>query len=203
VSAQPPKDDLQNIWQNQGEGAATMSLQEFQARLRKLQSKSKHDGAKNIIVGIGIVSIFAFNFFRTEAPLNRFALLLFILGTVIGVIPHILALKAGIGSATSADDVAMSSGIQFYRRLLEPRRTYDKWTAVCLLLIFFGVVLILVPTVSRQIADPNSNTSIRNILPFSVIAVVWCVSFFVFRRRHQRWLQRELELLSALEKENP
>jgi hypothetical protein len=74
--------------------------------------------------------------------------------------------------------------------------------AVFLLLMFFGVLLVVVPMVSRQIEDPNSPVSIRNILHFSILMVGWGISFIFMRRRQQRWIRRELELLSMLEKEN-
>ena len=73
---------------------------------------------------------------------------------------------------------------------------------VFLLLMFLGVLLIVLPMVSKQIEDPNSRVSIRSILPFSILMIGWAISFIFMRRRQQRWIRRELALLSILEKEN-
>ena len=65
-----------------------------------------------------------------------------------------------------------------------------------------AVLLVLLPMLSKQIEDPNSRVSIRSILPFSILMIGWAISFIFMRRRQQRWIQRELELLSMLQKEN-
>jgi hypothetical protein len=94
-----------------------------------------------------------------------------------------------------------TSGVDYYRRLLDPQRSMEKWTAVCLLLIFFGLMLILLPMTARLIDDPNRPAPIIRILPFSILAVAWGIATILGRRRHQRWVRRELEFLSALERE--
>ena len=179
-----------------------MSVHDFQEKLRKLQSKTRRDALKNLLIGFVIIAIFVSIFARAVAPLERFAFGLWILGTLAAVIPYVNALRNGKQRGNPAE-LAMTTGIGFYRRLLEPQREYEKWTALCLLLIFFGLMVMLVPMVSNQIANPNARVSIRNILPFSLILVAWGISFVVLRRRHQKWLRRELELLSTLEREHP
>jgi hypothetical protein len=47
--------------------------------------------------------------------------------------------------------------------------------AVFLLLIFFSMILILIPFVVNQLENPNSRASIRNILPFSALLILWAV----------------------------
>ena len=177
-------------------------MYEFQERLRKLQSKNRLNTFKNLVIGFVVLAIFVSIFIRAEAPLERVGFGLWILGTLVLVFPHVVALWNG-AQGGDPTELGMTTGLRFYRRLLEPHRAYAKWTAVSLLLIFFGMMLILIPMVSRQIADPNSRVSIRNILPFSLILVTWGVSFVLLRRRQQRWLRRELELLSTLETEHP
>ena len=179
-----------------------MSLHEFREKLRKLQSKSKYTSLTNLLVGLAIVVILSSYLWRAEAPLERFAFSLFILGNLAFLLPHSVALWKGARRGNPAPDIAMTTGIQFYRRLLAPQRTFEKGMAVGLLLIFFGMMLFMIPEVSRAIQNPNSRVSIRNIMPISIILVAWGVSAIVLRRRHQRWLRRELEMLSALEREN-
>ena len=180
-----------------------MSLHEFQEKLRKLQSKSRRESIRSILIGLAVLIVFVSFFVRVEAPLERFAFGLFILGTLAATVPYVSALWKGPQRENPAPDLGMTTGIRFYKRLLEPQRTYETWTAVCLFLIFFGVMLILLPMVAAQIENPNSRVSVRNILPFSLILVAWGVSFVIMRRRRLRWLRREWELLSTLEKENP
>ena len=179
-----------------------MSLHEFRENLRKLRAKSRREGLRNMVLGAGVLALFTLTFGQATAPLQRFSFVLIVLGTVAAVVPDVLALWRGVRSSNPAPDIAMTTGIQFYRRLLEPQSTRDTWNAVCLLLIFFSLMLILLPGVSNQIENPNSRVSIRSILPFSLILVAWGVSFIVLRRRQQRGLRRELEMLSTLEKEN-
>ena len=202
MSTQPPVNDPRDIWQGQSQEQTNMSLHEFREKLRRLQSKSRRDSLKSLVIGLAVLGVFVAILVRTEAPLERFALGLFALGTLAAVFPHFIALWKGARRGNPAPDMAMTTGIEFYRRLLEPQRTYETGAAVCLLLIFFGLMLILLPAVSHQIENPSSRVSIRNILPFSIILIIWGVSFVVLRRRHQRWRRRELDQLSTLEKEN-
>jgi uncharacterized membrane protein (DUF485 family) len=202
MSTQPPQDDPRHIWQSHGPNPPSMSPRGFHVRLRMLQSKSKRHSVRSVLIGLVVLAIFAVVLARTQAPLERFALALFILGTLTIMCPHVLTLWRGAQVANREPDIAMTPGIDYYRRLLEPQRAYDSWTAVFLLLMFFGVLLVLLPMVSKQIEDPNSRVSIRSILPFSILMIGWAISFIFMRRRQQRWIRRELELLSILEKEN-
>jgi hypothetical protein len=205
MTTQPPANDPRNIWQNQSleQGEQTnMSLQDLRERLRRLQAKSRREGVGETVIGLAVLAVFAAVFVRADAVLERFAFGLFILGTLAAVVPHTVQAWRNRRRENLAPEMAMTTCIQFYRRLLEPNRTYEQWTAVCLLLIFFGMMLILLPMVSSQIQNPTSGVALRNILPFSLILVFWGVSFILIRRRHQRWLRRELEILAALEREN-
>ena len=179
-----------------------MSLHEFREKLRKLRSKSRREGLRNLVLGAGVLVLFTLTFGQATAPLQRFAFVLIVLGTVAAVVPDVLALWRGVRSSNPEPNIAMTTGIQFYRRMLEPQSARDAWTAVCLLLIFFSLMLILLPEVSNQIENPNSRVSIRSIIPFSLILVAWGISFIVLRRRQLRALRRELEMLSTLERDN-
>lgn len=203
MSNQPPANDPRNIWQNQSWEQTNMSLQDLRERLRQLQAKSRREGIRETAIGLAVLAVFSVVFARADAPLERFAFGLFISGTLAAFLPHTVQAWKNRRRGNLAPEMALTTCIQFYRRLLEPRRTYEKWTAVCLLLVFFGMMLILLPMVSNQIENPASQVSVRSILPFSIILALWGLTFILMRRRHQRWLRRELEILSALEKENP
>jgi len=199
----PPLNDPQNIWQGQESERKTMSFNEFQERLRNLRSQSRRKSLSNVGIGSVVLLVFVRFLMRTEAPLAQFAISLWILGLVAAILPHVVTLWKGAVRENPAPDMAMTTGLQFYRRLLEPQPFYEKGVALFLLLAFIGVMLLLIPSVARQIEDPNSRVSLRPWVPFLVIIVAWGVTYIAVRRRQQRWVRRELDLLSNLERENP
>jgi uncharacterized membrane protein len=198
----PPLNDPQNIWQGQSSERTTMSFNEFQERLRRVQSISRRQSLRSLAIGLAVLIFFVSALMRTEAPLAQFALGLFIIGVLAAVLPHVVTLWKGAQQRNPASDMALTTSIQFYRRLLEPQRIYERGVAVFLLLAFVGMLLLIIPVVARQIEDPNSRISLRPWVPFLVILLGWGVAFLTVRRRQQRWVRRELELLSTLEKEN-
>ncbi len=203
MSTRPPQHDPLDIWQSQEGNHITMSLHDFQERLRKLRIKSRRDGVKTLVIGAVSLVILISIFLRTDELLQRFAWGLMILGVGIAMVPHVIGLWKGAQMGNPAPGMAMTTGIQAYRQLLRPRRSEETWGALTLLLTLFGLMLILLPMVAGLLNDPNREAPFVRILPFSLILVAWGVSFVIGRRRRQAWLRRELELLSNLEKENP
>src|SRR4051812_49103452 len=91
----PPWNDPQDMWQSQSPEPGTMSLNEFQARLRNLRAKSRRNNIRNLLLVSAVILLFVSILIRTEQPLAQFALGLWILGVLAIAVPIVASLWRG------------------------------------------------------------------------------------------------------------
>ena len=98
-------------------------------------------------------------------------------------------------------DAGLSSGLEFCRREIERQRDLLRRG----LLWVFGPMLLAISTLilALVMAGTRNQGIFPNGLPFLILVVVWIIAYFAIRLREQRALQRELDELSEIERENP
>ena len=113
-------------------------------------------------------------------------------------------LNRGMWSAILPEDAALSTGIASYRREVERRRSLSGR----FMLWGFGPVVFAIASLIMLILSLGTDggislkESLLKMTPFLTLLVIWLVGIFVIRMRDRRALQREIEQLNDIEKEN-
>jgi hypothetical protein len=193
-----PGDSPENIWLNQRTNVPAMTLKLIQQRSRDLRDKTRRKllGTLAGPLAAGFFYAFGVKEFATVRqvlhPLFAFALAWSLAG--------LYFLNRGMWSAVMPGDAGLSTGLEFCRREVERQRDLLRrvllWSLgpVMLAIGTFILALAMVGTKDRGIF-PNG-------LPFLVLVVLWVVAYFVLRWREQRELEREIDELNDVEKEN-
>ncbi|MEO7144989.1 MAG: hypothetical protein ABI165_15940 [Bryobacteraceae bacterium] len=107
-------------------------------------------------------------------------------------------LNRGKWSGAVPGDTGLSAGLEFCRREIERRRDYFRgvlrWS--------FGPVLLAIGTFILALAINAGRGIFPKAMPFMTLVVVWIAAYLVKRAREQRELQREIDELNAIEREN-
>jgi hypothetical protein len=100
-----------------------------------------------------------------------------------------------------APDATVGTSLAFYRSELERRRDWGRHEArrAGLLFCLAGVAMVLAPPVLRS---PDALRELAKAAPFLALLSIWAVAFLFQRRSCQQKLTREIEELSAFEREN-
>ena len=189
-----PENDPRAIWQNQPGEPSVMTLEKIRRKVRELHAKTRKQLLGNLAVLLVVVAFYAFGIeqFPALKPLFAFAIAWSLAG--------LYFLNRGMWSAAMPGDAGLSTGLEFYRREVERRRYLLRRV----LLWSFGPVLLAIGTFILAIAT----TGVRdrgifpNAVPFMALVVIWIAAYFVIRMREQRELQREIDELNDIEKEN-
>jgi hypothetical protein len=194
-------DDLSNndpktIWQNQPTEASTMTLEKIRLQARELHAKTRRELLRNIVATLLAVTICGFGLAWAHDTVERAAFAAAIAWALAGQ----YVLNRGMWSATLPGDAALTTGLEFYRREIERRRDFFRralrWSFGPAVLALGAFILLLVKS---GIGSPGG---LRKAIPFMSLAVVWLAAFFVIRIQRQRGLQREIDELNDIEREN-
>jgi hypothetical protein len=101
-------------------------------------------------------------------------------------------------SEATPADAALSTGLQFYRREITRRRDFFRRV----LLWSFGPVLLAIGTFILALVKVSDRGIFPNAMPFMALVVIWIAAYFIIRMREQRELQRALDELNDIEREN-
>lgn len=193
---EPPTNDPMNIWQSQPTEPSKMTLEEIRRKAQELQTKTRREFLANAAMSLALIAFCAWSFAKSNSGVQRTGFALAIAWSVIAQHPGYRRMR----SATLAGDAALASSLEFYRRELERRRDQFRqpWRW------FLGPILIaigsfLLPAVMGVIRNPDL---FPNMVPFLVLFSVWIAIFFTKTNREVRRLQREIDELNALEREN-
>jgi hypothetical protein len=173
-----------------------MTLEIIRRKARDLHARTRRELLGNIAILLLAIGLSGFGIAWAPDPVQRAAFALVIAWSLLGQ----YALNRGMWSPILPGDAALTTGLEYYRRELERRayllRRVLRWSFGPIVL---GVVAFYVPTVWREIRKRGMRPEM---FPFLVLFVIWLVAWFVIRMREQRKLQRELDELIAIEKEN-
>lgn len=193
----PSLDDMKNLWRNQMTEAPQISLQRFRRKAYKLQKKARREVYALSALAAILVSSFLFALTQTQGTVQRIGLGLLAAWALLLPFQAYRMLRL----TAPASDATLATSVAFYRRQLERHRDYHwhiwRWGVVPFLL---GGAVYGWPVFVGLAANPKL---LPNILPFSVLLVVWVAAFFYLRRRRVRKLRRKLDILDELQKEIP
>lgn len=173
-----------------------MTLEKIRQKARELHAKTRRQlfGTLAMPLVVGFFYAFGIKQFpqmqRVLQPLFAFALVWSLAG--------LYFLNRGKWSEAMPGDAGFSAGLEFCRREIERRRDYFRRV----LLWSLGPMLLAIGTFLIALAMIAGRQIFPNAMPFMTLVVVWMAAYFVIRVRQQRELQREIDELNAIEREN-
>jgi hypothetical protein len=192
----PSGNDPKTIWQNQPVEPSAMTLETIRRKARELHAKTRRELIGNIAAPLAVVVFAGLGVAIFDDSPQRTVFALALAWALAGQ----YFLHRGMWSATLPGDAALTTGLEFYRREIERRRYLFrrvlKWSFGPMVL---AIGALLLPIVTGGIAERGAY---RNMIPFLTLLALWLVGFFVVRMRQQRELQREIQELNDIEREN-
>jgi hypothetical protein len=202
-----PMNDPQSVWQNQPSEPLKMSATDLRRKALEARPKARFAMLFIIIVGIVCCVVFASSFARAHAALARMGYALVSLSMIYAAYHAYKWTWPG----NLPEGAPIDTCLEFYRRELERQRDYSHrwWRSGLPVLTLLGVVMAAVGTGSRN-APPRwllalgaNKHPLLNALPFLLALAIWVVAFLILRKKQgPKILQREIEELRALEREN-
>ncbi|MGI8744197.1 MAG: hypothetical protein ACR2NN_16810 [Bryobacteraceae bacterium] len=189
-------DDLRTIWQNQPTEASTMTLEKIRQKARELHAKTRRELLGTLTVPLVVALFYAFGI-KQFPPLQQVLQPLFAFALAWSL-AGLYFLNRGKWSGAMPGDSGFSAGLELCRREIERRRDYFRHV----LLWSFGPVLLVIGTFILALAIVAGRGIFPNAMPFIMLVVVWIAAYFVIRVRKQRELQREIDELNDIEREN-
>lgn len=189
-------DDPKTIWQSQPTEASTMSLVLIRQKARELRAKARRQLLGTLVVPVVVALFYAFciqQFPQLRGLLHSlFALAL--AWSLVGL----YFLHRGMRPGAMPGDAAFNTGLEFCRRELERQRDVLR----LLLLWSFGPVVMALGTISLAFAIVAGPDIFPKAAPLMTLMVAWIAAYLVIRVRQQRKLQREINELNNVEREN-
>jgi hypothetical protein len=191
-------DDPRKTWQNQPTEPSGMTLEKIKQKARELHTETRRQLWGTLAGPPAVAVCYAFGIIQFPAlrqvlhPLFAFALAWSLVG--------LYFLNRGMWSAVMPGDAGFNTGLEFCRREIERRRYLLRRV----LLWSFGPVLLAIGTFILALAMIASRGRglFPKALPFLTLVIVWIVGYFVVRLREHHQLQRELDELNEIEREN-
>lgn len=193
-----PGDVPKNIWLNQPTGIPTMTLKLIQQRSRDLRARTRRK-LLGTLAGPLAASLFYAYGMKEFAPLRQVLQPLFAVALAWSL-AGLYFLNRGMWSAVMPGDAGLSTGLEFCRREIERQRDLVRRV----LLWTFGPIMLTIGTFILALAmvSTKGRGLFPNGLPFLIAIVVWIFAYFTIRVREQRDLQREIDELNDIEREN-
>ena len=187
------QNDPKEIWQNQPTEPSAMTMEKIRQKARELHAKTHRELLGNLAMPLIVITFSGFGIARTDDPWQRMAFALAILWSLTGQ----YFLNRGMWARTPLGDATFTTGLEFYRQEIKRRRNLFgrilQWS--------FGPVVFAIGALILAIGIGNRDL-FRKMAPFTALVVVWIAGVFVVRMRGQRELQREIEELNKIEKQN-
>jgi hypothetical protein len=187
-----PENDPRRIWQNQPTEPSVMTAEKIQQKVRELRTRTQRQLLGNLAVLFFVVAIYSVGITRFPPLKPLFA------APIAWSLAGLYFLNRGMWPGAMPGDPASSTGLQSYRREIALRR--DLFQRV--LLWSFAPVLLAIGMFVVALVKVSDRGIFPNALPFMTLVVIWIVAYFVIRMREQRELQREIDELNEIEREN-
>lgn len=189
-------DDPKNIWQNQPIEASRVNLILIRQKARELQRRARRRLLTTLTVPLVVAFFFVFSI-STLPHLGRLVHSLFAF-TLAWSLAGVFFLSRGKRPGPVPEDGGLTTGIEFCQQELERQRDYLRSA----LLWSFGPVVLAIATLLLAFAMIAGTGSLVRALPLTVLAVAWITAYLHTRLRHQRNVQREINELRNVEREN-
>jgi len=172
-----------------------MTLEKIRQKTHGLHAKTRQKLLGGIAVSLLVVCISGYGIASGDGPVVRAVFAFAIAWSMAGQ----YFVNRGMWSAMPPQDAAMSTGLESYRREVERRR----YISGHFLLWSLAPVVLALATFIVPLLDLGTRKGMLfNMMPFLVLSVIWIVGVFVIRVRDQRELQREIDELNDIEREN-
>ena len=173
-----------------------MTAEKIQRKARELRAKTRRELLVNIAVPLMVAGFSGLGIARAHDPVQLAVFAFAIVWALVGQ----YVIHRGMWAATLPGDAALSTGLEFYRREIERRRYLFRralqWSFGPLVFAIGAFILRIMKIAIRD------RVPLRNAMPFTVLVVIWIAAYFVVRMRGQRELQREIDELNDIEREN-
>lgn len=174
-----------------------MTMEKIRKKANELHSKTRRELLRTFTAPLIVAFCYAFCI-AEFAPMQRVLHPLFAFALVWSLGGAYFR-NRGKWSGAMPGDAGFSAGIEFCRREIERQRDGFRrallW-AVGPILMGLGIIIFALITVAGRQIFPKG-------MPFLTLVAVWIAGYFlVIRVRRQRELQREIDELNAIEKEN-
>ena len=175
-----------------------MTLKLIQRRSRDLRARTRRKLLGTLVGPLAVGLFYAFSM-KEFAPLRQVLQPLFAFALVWSL-AGLFFLNRGMWSAEVPGNTGLSTGLEFCRREIERQRDLVRRA----LLWSFGPIMLAIGTLilALVMAGTKDKTIFPNGLPFLTLIVLWVISYFVIRMREQRELQRDIDDLNDIAKEN-
>lgn len=190
--------DPKSIWQNQPPEPSVMTLEKIREKTQELHINTRRSLLGEITKSLLLVGLCGYGLAWASgliALLIGFVLVWSLTGQFF--------LHHGNWSSAPPAVSALGFGIVSYRKELERKRKHSSryllWSfgPMVFALACFILVVLSLGIENRGMAIGEV---LRNMTPFLLLVVAWNVGVFVIRMRDQRELQREIEILTELER---
>lgn len=189
------ENDPKKIWQNQPTEPTVMTLEKIREKVRELHTKTRRQ-LLGTLTG-PLVAAFFFVFGVKLFPSQHVLQPLFALALVWSL-AGLYFLSRARWSAGRPEDAGFSAGLEFCRREIERQRDYLRR----IVLWGFGPVLLAIGTFILALAMVAGREIFPKAMPLMTLIVLWIAAYFVIRMRQQLGLQREIDELDKIEREN-
>jgi hypothetical protein len=170
-----------------------MTLERIRQKVRDLDRKTRRQLLGNLAVALVAPAFYGLGINRVPqlAPLLVFAFAWSLAG--------LYFVNRRMWPRAMPEVPGPNPGIEAYRREIERRRYLIRRTLVW----SFGPLILTIGTFIAALAKLTRGRGLfPNALPFLTLVVIWIAAYFVIRMREQRELQREIEELREIERED-
>jgi hypothetical protein len=185
--------DPKKLWQNQPREERIMTLEMIHKKTQMLRARARRELLGNVVTTLLSVAIAWFGFLHTHDLGFRSAFAASVPWAVLGL----YLVHRGMWSAPSPERSPLMTGLEFYRREIDRRRSLLgrllQWSLGPILLSLGSLILVLTGW-TLSVGKPGA------VIPFTTLAVIWLVAVFVLRSRDQRELKKEVDQLNQIER---
>ena len=173
-----------------------MTLKVIRWKARELRARTRRQLLGTLVAPLTTAFFFFFGIREFPSlehvlvPLFGFALLWSLIG--------LYFLNRRKWSAAMPGDTGFSAGLEFCRLEIERQRDYFHRA----LLWSFGPMLLALGALILALARVAAGGIFPKAMPFLTVIVLWIVAYFVIRAREQHKLQREIDELNDIERDN-
>lgn len=196
-----PEKDPRTIWQNQPTEPSGMTLEKIRQKVQELHAKTRRQVIGNLIVPLAVFAFAGYGIAKFPDAVLRAVFAFAIAWSLAGQ----YFLNRGMWSAMLPGDAAFSTSLESYRREVERRRSlFGRFMLWQFGPVIFAIAALIALILSLGIGNGGMllKAALLKMSPFLTLIVVWIAFFFVIRMRQQRELQREIDELNDIEREN-
>ena len=186
--------DPKQIWQSQPKEVSVTTLERMiRRRAEDLHSKTLRERLSSVAAPVAVA---AFSAFAISVGFNPIAFAIAMGWSLAGA----YVLNRGSWPVKPAADAGMSTGLEFCRKEIE-RQTYIHrrflvWSFAPIILATGAFAALAIQEALKK------HAVLANVVPFCSMLVLWIIGIFIVRSRRWRTMQRAIEELNDIEKEN-